>query len=64
MDCNEKMNDPYSMMKCLITMAVFDAERNGNNKALVYVKGCEWLVLDTGTFFLNSNSNRNPWCHS
>ncbi|EGI70384.1 hypothetical protein G5I_00857 [Acromyrmex echinatior] len=35
----------YSMVKCLITMAVIDEEEN-DNKALIYVKGrekCEWL---------------------
>ncbi|KYN03591.1 hypothetical protein ALC62_05555, partial [Cyphomyrmex costatus] len=43
---------PYSMTKRLITMAVIDAEWNGDNKAIVYVKGREkrqWLadILDS-----------------
>jgi len=32
---------PYSMMKHLITMAVIDAEKNDDNKIVVYVKGRE-----------------------
>ncbi|KYM98822.1 hypothetical protein ALC62_10452, partial [Cyphomyrmex costatus] len=43
---------PYSMTKRLITMAVIGAEWNGDNKAIVYVKGREkrqWLadILDS-----------------
>ncbi|KYN41682.1 hypothetical protein ALC56_03902 [Trachymyrmex septentrionalis] len=38
---------PYSMVKCLITMAVIGVEENDDNKALVYVKVFkkrEWLA--------------------
>ena len=38
---------PHSMVKRLITMVVIGVEEDDDNKALVYVKGCEkreWLV--------------------
>ncbi|EGI65474.1 hypothetical protein G5I_06034 [Acromyrmex echinatior] len=41
----QKTDDPYSMPKCLITMAVIGAEESNDNKALV--KGHEkqkWLA--------------------
>jgi len=50
---------PYSMMKCLITIAVIDAEERDDNKVLVYVKECEkreWLagILDNGNLIIET----------